>query len=207
MVCAIPIRWRSPPTATISNIAGCYPCIEPIYKNLYVKANMSGEFTVVNRYLVKDLKKLGLCDEDMLERLKYYDGSVARMDGIPDEHRALYKEASEIDPLHLIRVTAARSKWIDQSQSHNVFMRGSSGKVLDQIYMTAWETGLKSTYYLRTLGASQIEKSTVSASRYGYTQKRVYEDPKPVAPLVGTAPASRVGPTCSVLDPECKACQ
>ncbi|MFW5684775.1 MAG: ribonucleoside-diphosphate reductase subunit alpha, partial [Spirochaetota bacterium] len=162
------------PTATISSIAGCFPCIEPIYKNLYVKANMSGEFTIVNRYLVRDLKAKGLWNDEMLEQLKYYDGSLERIAGIPAELKNLYKEAFEIDPVHLIQVTAARGKWIDQSQSHNVFMRGASGKKLHEIYMAAWESGLKTTYYLRTLGASQIEKSTLDAKKYGYTQKREY---------------------------------
>jgi ribonucleoside-diphosphate reductase alpha chain len=162
------------PTATISNIAGCFPCIEPIYKNIYVKSNMSGEFTIVNHYLVRDLKKRGLWNGDLLEKLKYYDGNVDMIDEIPEDLRALYREAFDIDPIRMIELTAHRAKWIDQSQSHNVFMRGTSGKMLNQIYMAAWEMGLKTTYYLRTLGASQIEKSTLDAKKYGYTQKRAY---------------------------------
>ena len=220
------------PTATISNIAGCFPCIEPIYKNLYVKSNMSGEFTVVNRYLVEELKRLGVWDDDLREQLKYHDGSLAGIDRIPAELRELYKEAFEIDPVHLVRVTAARAKWIDQSQSHNVFMRGSSGKQLHDIYMTAWETGLKTTYYLRTLAASQIEKSTLDAKKYGYTQKRDGSQAAATAGAtvtgtapgsdtdsasyvttesdgvdIGTIPATQVGAACSVLDPECESCQ
>ena len=203
------------PTATISNIAGCFPCIEPIYKNLYVKSNMSGEFTVVNRYLVSDLKELGLWTDELREQLKYHDGSLERISVIPAEVRALYREAFEIDPIHLIHVSAARAKWIDQSQSHNVFVRGSSGKLLHEVYMAAWETGLKTTYYLRTLAASQIEKSTLDAKKYGYTQKRAGSDAgNPVAhggnPLVGSIeeiPATQVGNACSVLDPECESCQ
>lgn len=162
------------PTATISNISGVYPSIEPIYKNLYVKANMSGEFTVINEYLVQDLKRHRLWNEEMLEQLKYYDGNITNIAGIPQEMKELYKEAFDIDPTTMIELTALRGKWIDQSQSHNVFMRGTSGKKLDEVYTAAWRMGLKTTYYLRTLGASQIEKSTLDAKKYGYTQKREY---------------------------------
>ncbi len=162
------------PTATISNIAGCYPSFEPIYKNLYVKANISGEFTVVNTHLVADLKRLGLWTPEMLDQLKYCDGDVARIPEVPARLRAKYKEAFDIDPLVALRQTAARGKWIDQSQSHNVFMKGASGKLLSDIYVAAWRMGLKTTYYLRTLAVSQIEKSTLDASRFGFTQKRDY---------------------------------
>ncbi|HVS01955.1 MAG TPA: ribonucleoside-diphosphate reductase subunit alpha, partial [Thermoanaerobaculia bacterium] len=182
------------PTATISNISGCYPCIEPIYKNIYVKANISGEFTVVNAHLVEDLKALGLWNDDMLEQLKYCDGSVQPIAAIPEHLKAKYKEAFEVDPLRALQLTAARGKWIDQSQSHNVFMKGTSGKLLSEIYMAAWRMGLKTTYYLRTLAASQIEKSTVDAGKYGFTQKRQLEPavaargamPAPPAPALGT---------------------
>lgn len=162
------------PTATISTIASCFPCIEPIYKNIYVKSNMSGEFTVVNTYLFNDLQRLGLWDQDMLDELKYYDGSVQHSARIPQSIKNKYKEAFELDPLWMIKITAARGQWIDQSQSHNVFMRGVSGKQLHDIYMAAWDHGLKTTYYLRTLGASQIEKSTLDAKKFGFTQKRDY---------------------------------
>ncbi|MDP3889539.1 MAG: ribonucleoside-diphosphate reductase subunit alpha, partial [bacterium] len=147
------------PTATISNISGCFPCIEPIYKNLYVKANMSGEFTVVNKYLIEDLKKLGLWNQEMIDQLKYYDGSVQMIEIIPQKLKDKYKEAFEIDPLCLVQLTAVRGKWIDQSQSHNVFISGVSGKKLSDVYMAGWQLGLKTFYYLRSLGASQIEKS------------------------------------------------
>lgn len=166
------------PTATISNIVGCFPCIEPIYKNLYVKANMSGEFTVVNKYLIQDLKNLGLWNREMIDQLKYYDGSVQKIEMIPQHLKDKYKEAFEIDALFLIELTARRGKWIDQSQSHNVFMKGVSGQLLYDIYITAWKKGLKTTYYLRTLGATQIEKSTLDANKYGFTQKREYESLK-----------------------------
>ena len=176
------------PTATISNISGCFPCIEPIYKNIYVKANISGEFTICNRYLIADLKRLGLWGPEMLERLKYYDGSVQRLGEIPEELRLKYREAFEVDPLHCIDVTAARGKWIDQSQSHNVFMKGTSGKKLAEIYQAAWRSGLKTTYYLRTLAATQVEKSTLDATKYGYTQRREYQD-APAAAAVAVAAA------------------
>jgi len=162
------------PTATISNIAGCFPSFEPIFKNLYVKANISGEFTVVNGYLVEDLKALGLWDGEMLDSLKYCDGNVSQIPGVPAHLKAKYKEAFEIDPIWALGMTAARGKWIDQSQSHNVFMQGASGKLLSDIYLAAWRMGLKTTYYLRTAAASQIEKSTLDAAKYGFTQKRDY---------------------------------
>jgi ribonucleoside-diphosphate reductase alpha chain len=162
------------PTATISNVVGCFPCIEPIYKNLYVKANMTGEFTVINKYLINDLKKLGLWDQEMLELIKYYDGSVQMIEKIPARIREKYKEVFEIDAEWLVEITAARGKWIDQSQAHNVFMKGVSGKKLSDIYIKGWKLGLKTFYYLRTLGASQIEKSTLDAKKFGYTQKREY---------------------------------
>jgi ribonucleoside-diphosphate reductase alpha chain len=162
------------PTATIANIAGCFPCIEPIYKNIYVKANISGEFTVVNRFLVEDLKRLDLWNQDMLDQLKYYDGNVSAIAALPAELKDKYKEAFEIDPIRALEITATRGKWIDQSQSHNVFMKGRSGKQLSDVYRAAWRFGLKTTYYLRTMAATQIEKSTLDAARFGYTQKREY---------------------------------
>ncbi len=202
------------PTATISNIVGCFPCIEPIYKNLYVKANMSGEFTVVNKYLVEDLKQLGLWDRDMLELLKYYDGSVQMIERVPVALREKYKEVFEIDAEWLIEVTAARGKWIDQSQSHNVFMKGVSGKKLHDIYVKAWRLGLKSTYYLRTLAASQIEKSTLDAKKFGFTQKREYGslEAAPVTvqevEIIPTSDQVIPATACSLSsDPDCEVCQ
>jgi len=208
------------PTATIANISGVYPSIEPIYKNIYVKANMSGEFTVVNKYLVDDLKARDLWDQDMLELLKYYDGNVQMIEVIPQELKDKYKEAFEIDPLHLIHVTAARGKWLDQSISHNVFMRGVSGKMLNDIYMAAWKAGLKTTYYLRTLGASQIEKASLDANKFGFTQKRIYKAMESAAAVVAEDVVVEnqdvmssdedivAGKTCSIsADPECDVCQ
>ena len=160
------------PTASISNIAGCYPCIEPIYKNLYVKSNMSGDFTVINSYLIEDLKKLGLWNENMVKKIKFHDGSIQKITEIPENLRAKYKEVFEIDSQALVKVTARRGKWIDQSQSFNIFVQGVSGKQLSDIYMAAWEQGLKTTYYLRSLAISQVEKSTVDTAEFGSTHKR-----------------------------------
>jgi ribonucleoside-diphosphate reductase alpha chain len=180
------------PTATISNISGCFPCIEPIYKNIYVKANISGEFTIVNSYLVEDLKALGLWGEEMLDKLKYYDGNISQIQEIPDDLKEKYREAFDIDPVWALKLTAARGKWIDQSQSHNVFIKGVSGKKLHKAYVAAWRFGLKTTYYLRSLGATQIEKSTLDASKYGYTQKREYAAEAAAAPATVPAAAPSV---------------
>ncbi|MEN9852507.1 MAG: Ribonucleoside-diphosphate reductase subunit alpha [Candidatus Parcubacteria bacterium] len=160
------------PTATISNIAGSIPTIEPIYKNIYVKSNASGDFTVINEYLVKELKSLSLWDYEMLGKIKYNDGSIKAITEIPLEVRDKYKEVFEIAPEWLIKTAAYRGKWIDQSQSLNVYFSGTSGRELAAIYDYAWEMGLKTTYYLRTLGASQVEKSTVSTTEFGSTHKR-----------------------------------
>jgi ribonucleoside-diphosphate reductase alpha chain len=150
------------PTATISNIVGVDACIEPTFQNLYVKSNLSGEFTVVNQYLVRDLKQRGLWDEVMVADLKYFDGSLARIDRIPADLRELYATAFEVDPLWLIEAASRRQKWIDQAQSLNIYMAGASGKKLDETYKLAWLRGLKTTYYLRTIGATHAEKSTTT---------------------------------------------
>jgi len=202
------------PTATISNIAGCFPCIEPIYKNIYVKANMSGEFTVINSYLIGDLKKLGLWDQDMLDQLKYYDGNVQMIERIPQNLKNKYKEVFEIDPEWLVKLTAVRAKWIDQSQSHNVFIKGTSGKQLSDVYIAGWKAGMKTFYYMRSLGATQIEKSTLDAKKFGYTQKREYTalDNQANVSIANEAVASEVETkdaiACSILNgPDCDVCQ
>jgi len=159
------------PTASTANIAGCYPTVEPIYKNLYVKSNMAGDFMVVNDFLVDDLKKLGLWNADMLEKIKYHDGSIQQILEIPQALRDKYKEAFEIEPQWLVKAAAWRGRWIDQSQSLNIFYGGTSGKVLSEIYQYAWSLGLKTTYYLRTMGASRIEKSTVDLAKFGGASK------------------------------------
>jgi ribonucleoside-diphosphate reductase alpha chain len=160
------------PTATISNIAGCVPTIEPIYKNIYAKSNQGGDFVVVNTYLIEDLKKLGLWDETMMKKIKYHDGNISQIEEIPVTLRNKYKEVFDIEPEWLIRAAAYRGKWIDQSQSLNIYYAGTSGADIDRIYRYAWEMGLKTTYYLRTLAASQVEKSTVNASEFGSTHIR-----------------------------------
>ncbi|QYD69545.1 ribonucleoside-diphosphate reductase subunit alpha [Paraburkholderia edwinii] len=150
------------PTATISNIIGVSACIEPTFQNLYVKSNLSGEFTVVNDYLVRDLKARGLWDEVMVADLKYFDGSLSRIDRIPGDLRAIYATAFEVDATWLVEAASRRQKWIDQAQSLNIYMAGASGKKLDEVYKLAWLRGLKTTYYLRTMAATHVEKSTVA---------------------------------------------
>jgi ribonucleoside-diphosphate reductase alpha chain len=186
------------PTATIANITGLSQCIEPTYQNLYVKSNLSGEFTVTNEYLVADLKKLNLWDEVMIADLKYFDGTLAKIDRIPADVRELYATAFEVDATWLVECAARRQKWIDQSQSLNIYMAGASGKKLDETYKLAWLRGLKTTYYLRTLGATHAEKSTVKAGALN----AVPADGGGLA--AGPGEAAKV---CSILDPDCEACQ
>lgn len=157
------------PTSNLSNIAGVFPCIEPIYKNIYVKSNLSGEFTVVNSYLIEDLKERGLWSEELLEKIKQQDGKIKHVDEIPEDLKEKHKESFDLDPKHLIDVAAERGKWMDQSQSLNVFYEGSSGKEISDIYLHAWEKGLKTTYYLRTLSSTSVEKSTASLASKGKT--------------------------------------
>jgi ribonucleoside-diphosphate reductase alpha chain len=193
------------PTATISNIIGVSACIEPTYQNLYVKSNLSGEFTEINEYLVRDLKTRGLWDEVMIADLKYFDGSLARIDRIPQDLRDLYATAFEVDPSWLVEAASRRQKWIDQAQSLNIYMAGASGKRLDGTYKLAWLRGLKTTYYLRTMGATHAEKST---SKTG-ALNAVSAD---MATAAGAAQAEADGPACMMRpgDPgfdECEACQ
>ncbi|HXU93480.1 MAG TPA: ribonucleoside-diphosphate reductase subunit alpha [Gallionella sp.] len=181
------------PTATISNIIGVSACIEPTYQNIFVKSNLSGEFTVINEHLVADLKQLGLWDEVMIADLKYFDGSLAKIDRVPVELRNLYATAFEVEPSWLIEAASRRQKWIDQAQSLNIYMAGVSGRKLDETYKLAWVRGLKTTYYLRTLGATSAEKSTGRAGALNAvpTSGGVTEEPK----------------FCSIDNPECEACQ
>jgi ribonucleoside-diphosphate reductase alpha chain len=183
------------PTATIANITGLSQCIEPTYQNLYVKSNLSGEFTVVNEFLVRDLKKLNLWDEVMISDLKYFDGSLSKIDRIPPDVRSLYATAFEIEPQWLVECAARRQKWVDQSQSLNIYMAGASGKKLDETYKLAWLRGLKTTYYLRTLGATSAEKSTGRAGQLNAVAATVDETPATDAKF------------CSIDNPECEACQ
>ena len=152
------------PTATISNICGVSQSIEPTYQNLFVKANMSGDFTVVNPYLVRDLKARGLWDDVMISDLKYYDGSLGPIDRVPDDLRHLYATAFEIESRWLVAAAACRQRWLDQAQSLNLYLANPSGKALDALYRSAWKSGLKTTYYLRTRSASHVEKSTLTRS-------------------------------------------
>jgi ribonucleoside-diphosphate reductase alpha chain len=148
------------PTATISNIIGVSACIEPTFQNLYSTSNLSGEFTVVNEYLVRDLKRMNLWDKVMVDDIKYFDGSLAKIDRVPPEIRQLYATAFEVEPQWLVEAASRRQKWIDQAQSLNIFMAGASGKKLDDTYKLAWLRGLKTTYYLRTQAKTSAEKST-----------------------------------------------
>tara|TARA_B100000470_G_scaffold50863_1_gene38066 strand:- start:7134 stop:9983 length:2850 start_codon:yes stop_codon:yes gene_type:complete len=179
------------PTATIANISGISASIEPTYQNLYVKSNLSGEFTVVNPYLVDDLKKLNLWDDVMVNDLKYYEGSVQKIDRVPDEIKHLYATAFEMEPRWLVDAASRRQKWIDQAQSLNLYVAGASGKKLDITYRMAWLRGLKTTYYLRALAATTTEKSTVSDNSLNKVSNETV--PVPMA--------------CSLDDPECEACQ
>jgi ribonucleoside-diphosphate reductase alpha chain len=181
------------PTATISNICGVAQSIEPAYRNLYVKANMSGDFTVVNPHLVRDLKALGLWDEVMVSDLKYFDGSLGAIDRVPEHLKALYATAFEIDSSWLIEAASRRQKWIDQAQSLNLYIAQPNGRKLDALYRLAWKRGLKTTYYLRSQSAMHVEKSTLKGT-----------DGK----LNAVAAEPIVVPNaCSIDDPTCEACQ
>lgn len=182
------------PTATIANITGVSQSIEPTYQNLYVKSNLSGEFTVVNPYLVKDLKNLGLWDAVMVNDLKYYEGSVQKIDRIPQNIKQLYATAFEVEPRWLVDAASRRQKWIDQAQSLNLYVAGASGKKLDIMYRMAWLRGLKTTYYLRALAASSTEKSTVSDTSMNAVSNE-------------TAAPAPVPMACSIDEPDCESCQ
>jgi ribonucleoside-diphosphate reductase alpha chain len=192
------------PTATIANIVGVSASIEPIYQNLYVKSNLSGEFTVTNEYLVRDLKKLNAWDEVMIADLKYFDGSLAKIDRVPQEIRNLYATAFEVDSAWIVEAGARRQKWIDQAQSLNIYMAGASGKKLDDTYKLAWKRGLKTTYYLRTLGATSAEKSTV---RGGQLNAVPTNGGVIGASPVASATTDEEAKFCSIDNPECEACQ
>ncbi len=191
------------PTATIANIIGVSASIEPTYQNLYVKSNLSGEFTVANEYLVADLKKLNLWDEVMVADLKYFDGSLARIDRVPADTRRLYATAFEVDATWLVEAAARRQKWIDQAQSLNIYMAGASGRKLDDTYKLAWLRGLKTTYYLRTLGASSAEKSTVQV---GHLNAVPVEGGMGAAKALALLQGDEIK-FCAIDDPECEACQ
>ena len=201
------------PTATISNIIGVDASIEPCFGNLSVKSNLSGEFTVINESLVRDLKRLGLWDDVMVMDLKHFDGSLRRIDRVPDELKSLYATAFEVETEWLVEAAARRQKWIDQAQSLNIYMAGASGKKLDETYKLAWLRGLKTTYYLRTISASSAEKSTVTKSgqlnAVSNSGGAVYAAPVVVETTVvveDTTPATDIK-FCAIDDPGCEACQ
>ena len=203
------------PTATISNIVGVDASIEPCFGNLSVKSNLSGEFTIINGYLVRDLKKLELWDDVMVMDLKHFDGSLRPIDRVPQNLKQLYATAFEVETTWLVEAAARRQKWIDQAQSLNIYMAGASGKKLDETYKLAWVRGLKTTYYLRTSSATAAEKSTVqsgrlnavsSGSEAGSMASSAQPIEMPALAAAGTSPATDVK-FCAIDDPGCEACQ
>ncbi|MGI9229409.1 MAG: ribonucleoside-diphosphate reductase subunit alpha [Gammaproteobacteria bacterium] len=194
------------PTATISNICGVCQSIEPTYQNLFVKSNLSGEFTVVNPYLVRDLKAQGIWDEVMVSDLKYFDGSVQEIDRISDDLKSLYATAFEIDPRWLVEAGSRRQKWLDQAQSLNLYMAAPDGKKMDNLYKLAWIRGLKTTYYLRSLGATHVEKSTLSGGRET-TLAAVERNPADEVAAELRTETEAEPKICAVDDPDCEACQ
>ncbi len=190
------------PTATISTIIGVTQSIEPTYKQLFVKSNLSGEFVQVNVRLVNELKERGLWDDEMLEKIKYYDGTLGEIDDLPEDIKGRYATAFEIDPKWIIRCASRRQKWIDMGQSLNLYLGQPSGRKLDEMYRYAWQTGLKTTYYLRSLGATQVEKSTVDINKYGI-QPRWMKNASSSADITRQPEVQ----ACSIDDPDCEACQ
>ncbi len=197
------------PTATISNIIGVDASIEPCFGNLSVKSNLSGEFTIINSYLVKDLKRLGLWDDVMVMDLKHFDGSLHAIDRVPQDIKALYATAFEVEPLWLVEAASRRQKWIDQAQSLNIYMAGASGKKLDDTYKLAWLRGLKTTYYLRTTSATQAEKSTGRTGQLNAVSAHTAEASSKIS-LAGASTAPEPATDvkfCAIDDPGCEACQ
>jgi ribonucleoside-diphosphate reductase alpha chain len=200
------------PTATISNIIGVDASIEPCFGNLSVKSNLSGEFTVINSYLVKDLKRLGLWDDVMVMDLKHFDGSLRPIDRVPQDVKALYATAFEVEPMWLVEAAARRQKWIDQAQSLNIYMAGASGKKLDETYKLAWLRGLKTTYYLRTTSATHAEKSTGRAGQLNAVSAHGHESSMSAPAATATPVEMAAEPAtdikfCAIDDPGCEACQ
>jgi ribonucleoside-diphosphate reductase alpha chain len=208
------------PTATISNITGVGQSIEPTYKHLFAKSNLSGEFTTINTYLIEALKKLDLWDTEMMEDLKYYDGVLTEIERVPDDLKEIFRTAFEIEPRWMIECASRRQKWIDMGQSLNLYLAAPNGKKLSDMYTLAWMKGLKTTYYLRTLAATQIEKSTLDTNRRGVQprwmknksasagvriERSAAATPIPVEPEM--EPATLVKSACSILDPTCESCQ
>ncbi len=195
------------PTATISNITGVTQSIEPTYKHLFAKSNLSGEFTWVNTFLVNDLKACGLWDAEMVDDLKYFDGSLTEIERVPDRIKHKYLTAFEIDPKWLIECASRRQKWIDMGQSLNLYLGTPSGKMLNEMYFYAWRKGLKTTYYLRSLGATQVEKSTVDINRRGIQPRWMKNKSASSNVQVQRDVAPELPKACSITDPDCEACQ
>ncbi|MBX3654738.1 MAG: ribonucleoside-diphosphate reductase subunit alpha [Ramlibacter sp.] len=202
------------PTATISNIIGVDASIEPCFGNLSVKSNLSGEFTIINHYLVRDLKRLGLWDDVMVMDLKHFDGSLRPIDRVPQDVKALYATAFEVETTWLVEAAARRQKWIDQAQSLNIYMAGVSGKKLDDTYKLAWLRGLKTTYYLRTISATQTEKSTVTSGRLNAVSSGAATGGMSALDAAAAAAQAQMNATpatdikfCAIDDPTCEACQ
>jgi ribonucleoside-diphosphate reductase alpha chain len=194
------------PTATIANISGVTQSIEPTFRNLFVKSNLSGEFTVVNPYLVEALKKVDLWDTDMIDDLKYHDGIVTDIQRIPEDIRRLFVTAFELDQQWLIECASRRQKWLDMGQSLNLYIGTPSGKLLNDMYLSAWTKGLKTTYYLRSLGATQIEKSSLDVNKRGI-QPKWMKSKSASSEITLTRQESASTKACSIDDPECEACQ
>ena len=213
--------WRRAAASTshcvsISNIVGVSASIEPSFGNLSVKSNLSGEFTIVNEYLVRDLKKVGLWDEVMVMDLKHFDGSLRPIDRVPQDIKALYATAFEVETTWLVEAAARRQKWIDQAQSLNIYMAGASGKKLDETYKLAWLRGLKTTYYLRTQSATAAEKSTVKSSQLNAVSSgvRAASSAAAASPAISSMTSLASDTTlesdvkfCALDNPECEACQ
>ena len=204
------------PTATISNIIGVDACIEPCFGNLSVKSNLSGEFTVINHYLVRDLKRLGLWDDVMVVDLKHFDGSLRPIDRVPQDVKALYATAFEVETSWIVEAASRRQKWIDQAQSLNIYMAGASGKKLDETYKLAWLRGLKTTYYLRTQSATHVEKSTVTAGKMNSVASSTVTAASSASAIDKAAAAAQIQMDttpatdikfCAIDDPGCEACQ
>jgi ribonucleoside-diphosphate reductase alpha chain len=192
------------PTATISNITGVTQSIEPTYQNLYVKSNLSGEFTIVNPYLVKKLKALSLWDDVMINDLKYFEGSLTEISRIPEDIKKLFSTAFEVEPQYIVEAASRRQKWIDQAQSLNLYIGNANGKKLDLTYRMAWYSGLKTTYYLRSIAATTTEKSTINQGTLNAVSAQAEAAPEVPHELGTPAP---VPEACSLDDPDCEACQ
>ena len=195
------------PTATIANITGISQSIEPTYQNLYVKSNLSGEFTVINPYLVRDLKTRGLWDTVMVNDLKHFDGSVQQIDRVPSDLKELYSTAFEVEPRWIVDAASRRQKWIDQAQSLNLYINNASGKKLDVTYRMAWYRGLKTTYYLRSLAATGTEKSTVNTGSLNAVNASASEGAAALAAQSEPSAPAPIPKACSLDDPDCEACQ